>query len=216
MSIETARAIVAIPREKSSWDYILERHDRPDGPDCFIWSDDEEFAERWNEIAGKAAGSEDVRVESTEDVGDAFALFFTYKGTKVQVPLSFSRDDGLITIHTLSQLVKTDSDIRFFVDSYHSSDLAFLALSPRDWNSLEAEFGVDAVAYRFLAIPRNFDDFVRQAFADENNRTYPDEETVSSVRPGWKERLFSFVRKHWLVVSFFAFFIGVLIFGHRQ
>lgn len=214
MSIEAARAIVATPREKSSWTYLLERQACPDEPNCFIWTDDEEFAERWNKIAGKAAGSADVGTEAKEGVGDkTFALFFTYKGEKVQVPLSFSRDDGLITIHTLSQLVKADSGIRFVVDSYHSSDLAFLALSPRDWESLESEFGADAVAYRFLAIPQDFDDFFRQAFSDENNRTYLIEEIVSSVKPGWKERLFSFVRKHWLVVLFFAVFVIVLMFG---
>jgi hypothetical protein len=144
-SLDVARAIVAIPQNRSSWnDHIVEGDYRN-----FIWTGDGDQVERWNELAGAGAGLEDAvqRVENGEDV------FITYKGRTLQAPVVQDREDDTIQVHTLNLLVKADSEIRFCVDSYHSSDICFLPLPPKDWRALEQEFGAAAVAYRFMVLP---------------------------------------------------------------
>jgi len=163
-----ARSILALSEEEDSWDFIKEEHDP------FIWTDDDDTPERWNEITAK---SKLPRVGHRIDSSDKDEReFLTYKGKTVEVPLTHSRDDRLIILHTLARLVREDSDIRFCMDSYHSSNLAFLALPPADWKALEKEFGAKAVAFRFLAFPKDLKKFHEKAFSDENNRRYGDEE----------------------------------------
>jgi hypothetical protein len=62
--------------------------------------------------------------------------------------------------------VKHDSDIRFCVDSWHSSDRAFIALPPVDWQALEKEFGKEEIAYRFLELPKDLQHFLDQAYTE--------------------------------------------------
>ena len=88
------------------------------------------------------------------------------------MPLTHSRDDQLVIVHTLGRLVRRDSDIRFCLDSHHSSDLAFLALAPAHWKALEKDFGADTVAYRFLSLPEKLKEFETKAFSKKNNRKY--------------------------------------------
>lgn len=161
--LSAARSILALGQEEDSWDFIKDRYK------CFIWTDDDSV-QQWNEIAKRS------KLSSVQQRIDAAAKgereFLTYKGKTVEAPLTHSRDDRLIIIHTLGRLVRNDSDIRFCVDSFHSSNLAFLALSPGDWKALEKEFGKKAIAYRFLPLGEDIDMFVDQAFSDENNRHY--------------------------------------------
>lgn len=114
-------------------------------------------------------------------------MFLTYRQTTVEVPLTHSRDDQLVIVHTLARLVRRDSDIRFCLDSHHSSDLAFLALPPGDWKALEKEFGTDTVAYRFLSLPEKLKEFEKKAFSKKNKRQYKPLEYGPSAahrRPG--------------------------------
>jgi hypothetical protein len=168
MSLSAARSILAVPEDESSWDCI--RGER----DSFIWTDDDEPIRTWNEIAAKSRlPATGHRIDSSaEDERE----FLTYKGRTVEVPLTHSRDDGLIVLHTLARLVRQHSDIRFCVDSGHSSNLAFLALAPAAWKALEKEFGRKAVAYRFLPFPEDLGEFLDQAFSEENNREYREPE----------------------------------------
>ena len=161
--LSAARSILAIPRDESSWDFIKEEHD------SFIWTDDD-TVEQWNKIAKKMKLP---RVEDrVETSGKDERELLTYKGETVEVPLTHSRDDRLVIIHTLGRRVTADSDIRFCLDSFHSSNLAFLALPPADWKALEKQFGRKAVAYRFLAFPKDLEEFFDQAFSNKNNREY--------------------------------------------
>jgi hypothetical protein len=177
--LSAARSILAIPKDDSSWDFIRDKHD------IFIWTDDD-TVQQWNEIARKnKAPQVDQRIDSS---AKEEREFLTYKGRTVDVALTHSRDDREIIIHTLGRLVMADSDIRFCLDSHHSSDLAFLALPPADWKALEKEFGRKAVAYRFLAFPESLEEFLEQAFCEENNREYAEDRRVREFQLAAEQR----------------------------
>jgi len=172
--LSAARAMLAIPEDQSSWDCICE------DTKSFLWTDDDTI-EPWNEIA-VAGGLPQVEQRVDGESAESERMFLTYKGNKVEVPLTHSRDDRLGILHTLGWLVRNDSEIRFCLDSYHSSDLAFLALPPQDWKALEREFGAKAVAFRFLAFPKDLEKFFEEAFSEENNRGYgPNAATEKAV-----------------------------------
>lgn len=161
--LSAARSILALGKEEDSWDFIKDQHN------CFIWTD-EDTVQQWNEIAKK---SELPQVEQRIDAAAKDEReFLTYKKKTVEAALTHSRDDRLIIIHTLGRLVRNDSDIRFCLDSFHSSNLAFLALPPAGWKTLEKEFGKEAIAYRFLSLAEDLDAFIGQAFSEKNNRHY--------------------------------------------
>jgi hypothetical protein len=163
MQLRAARAMLAIGQDQDSWDVIL------DDMDSFIWDENGDEVDTWNAMVGKRAGHEDVAVRQDDGIE---AVSFSYMGKTVQVPYIGDREDGQIAIHTLAQLVRSDSEIRYCIESTHSSDKAFLALPPAQWKALEDEFGRDAVAYRFLTIAPDLDTFFVQANADENVRNY--------------------------------------------
>ncbi len=142
--IDIARTILAIPENRSSWEDVimLEAYS-----ERFIWDAYGDEVERWNALAGARLQHVKREVVNGEDV------FLSYKGRTLQEPLVGGREDNIIAIHTLNRLVNADSDIRYCVDSTGNSDAAFLALSPGDWRALEEEFGVQAVAYRFMPVP---------------------------------------------------------------
>jgi hypothetical protein len=162
--LSAARDIVGLSREKDSWDFI---RDAKHG--TFIWTDDD-TVRQWNEIAARTQLPQvDDRVETS---GKDEREFLTYKGRTVEVPLTHSRDDREVIIHTLGRLVMADSDIRFCLDSYHSSDLAFLCAST---GRLEgARTGVRRERHRppFSCLSGELEEFLAQAFSEENNREY--------------------------------------------
>jgi hypothetical protein len=167
MQLETARAMLAVGQDASSWDTMLE------ATESFLWTD-ADVVESWNGMAAQR-GLPAVQVATKGDSADEARCFLTYGGKTVEAPSEHSVDVRLVDIHTLARLVKNDLEIRFCVDSFHSSDLAFLALPPGDWRALEKEFGVKGVAFRFLPLARSLDKFEEQAFSDENNRYYGEE-----------------------------------------
>jgi hypothetical protein len=149
----TARAILSIPQGASSWDrYILQDQHN----DEFLWTGDGEAVDRWNQLfAGKnGSGSVNFTVEGKKE-----NFYLAYGGRKIQAPVKHDRDDDMVVIVTMNNLVKSVAEIRFCVDSYHSSDLAFLAMPPGEWAALEAEFGTEAVAYRFMPLPESMAKF---------------------------------------------------------
>lgn len=147
--LSVAQAILGVPADESSWDTILEEPKR-----FFIWTDDD-VVEQWDQQA-VAAGISPAEVH----------------GESIEEPENDSVDVRLIPIHTLGLLVKDSLEIRFCVDSHISSDLAFLALPPADWKTLEKEFGTKEVAYRFLRLAKRLDAFEEQAYSDKNCRSY--------------------------------------------
>jgi len=146
-SWRTARAMLALSPRQDSWAHYMvkEAHERE-----FLWTGDGEAVERWNELF---AGKHDVGTVNATVEGSKENFFLAYDGSKLQAPVRHDRDDELVVVLTLNRLVKGVTEIRFCVDSYHSSDLAFLALPPAEWAALEAESGAPAVAYRFMRLP---------------------------------------------------------------
>lgn len=171
MILDVARQFLSIPTEVDTWDFMYEN------PVNFIWS--ENFHPNdWNNYVGNTPENK-VDLTRVENVG----VYFTYQNLSSKVNLVGDRDDDLRAVHCLSQLVKYDSEIRFCVDSYHFvRDKAFFALPPKDWSLLELEFGIHAVAYRFLKISSNLEQFFDEAFSDENNRSYSSGRRVDGKR----------------------------------
>ena len=146
-SWRTARAMLALPPQKDSWDhYVLKDEHEAE----FIWIGDGEAVERWNELF---AGKHDIETVHATVEGKKEHFFLAYDGSKLEAPVKHDRDDEMVVVLTLNRLVKSVTEIRFCVDSYHSSDLAFLALPPMEWSALEAEFGASSVGYRFMPLP---------------------------------------------------------------
>ena len=139
--------MLALPQHQDSWSHYIqkEQHERK-----FLWTGDGEAVERWNELF---AGKHDIGTVHATVEGKKEHFFLEYGGSKLQAPVKHDRDDELVVLVTLNRLVKEVTEIRFCIDSYHSSDLAFLALPPGEWAALEAEFGAPAVAYRFMPLP---------------------------------------------------------------
>jgi len=172
MSRAIARAILDRPKTCGTFDLVEQHHD------AFIWDDLGDELERWNALVGSTAGREDVQARY-EDNGQPY---FTYKGVTVKVPIQFERGDNTISVHALSQLVKADSDIRFYVETWGNSEFAYLPLPPADWAQLEAQYGKEAVAYRFLPLPPSLDDFWKEWATDKFMHDFADDPEDPSFR----------------------------------
>lgn len=146
-SYAAARAILAIPKDKSSWTRYIQRDEHADE---FLWTGNGEAVDRWNALF---AGKQGMQPVSFSVEGKNKDFFLAYRGRRLQAPVKHDRDDDTVVMLTLNRLVKGIAEIRFCVDSYHASDLAFLAMPPAEWAALEAEFGAPAVGYRFMALP---------------------------------------------------------------
>lgn len=153
MSSRVAETICACSSSTAAWDHIRQHRSE------FLWTDDEGLVATWNRLA--VNHSADATVQETSE-GNGLA--YRHRGRLVRVPLRFNPDDQLLAIHTLAQLVKPDFDIRFCMDSGHSSDKAFLPLAADGWKSLESQVGPERVAQRFLGIHTSFDQFLTEAF----------------------------------------------------
>lgn len=158
MHLDVAREMLQMPRAESSWDCMTQNVEH------FIWTDDDPITS-WNDDVAVGAGLSSVECRVQPVPGGHERVLLTYKAQSVEVPLTFSPDDSLVLAHTLAWLVKKDSDIRFCLDSWHSSDRALMALSPVEWHALEQEFGREEVAYRFLELPKSLQHFVDQAYS---------------------------------------------------
>jgi hypothetical protein len=156
-SWRTARAMAALPRQKDAWEHFMLKEGHGDK---FLRTGDGEAVERWNELF---AGKQDVGTVIATVEGSREQLFLAYGSSKLQAPVRHDRDDETVVVLTLNRLVKDVTEIRFCVDSAHAGDLAFLAMPPREWAALEAEFGVTAVARRFMQLPETMAKFEMHA-----------------------------------------------------
>ncbi len=142
-----ARMMLALPRQQDSWAQVMQK-DEHEG--AFLWTGDGEAVERWNELF---AGKHDIETVHATVEGKKEHFFLAYDGSKLEAPVKHDRDDETVVVLTLNRLVGSVTEVRFCVDSWHASDLAFLAMPPREWAALEAEFGAPAVSYRFMPLP---------------------------------------------------------------
>ncbi|TLN00055.1 hypothetical protein FDZ73_20480 [bacterium] len=179
MQIDTVRKMLCIPREQDSWEFI--RDNRSD----FLWDENGEALSRWNETSAKIYCLGEVSTVW----GDDDSLLLKQNQKFVPVPLEKDSLDDFRMIHSLATLVGAESEIRYCTDSWHSSCRAFVALPPKDWEHLEAEFGRDLVTYRFLPISAGLKDFLEEAFSDElQQRSYNQQSIDPSPTKGpwWK------------------------------
>jgi hypothetical protein len=146
-SYRTARAMLSLSRQQDSWAHYMQ-DDAHEGE--FLWTGDGEAVERWNELY---AGKQDIGTVTATVEGKKEHFFLAYGASKLQAPVQHDRDDEMVVVLTLNRLVKNVTEVRFCVDSFHSSDFACLALPPAEWAALEAEFGGPAVGYRFMPLP---------------------------------------------------------------
>lgn len=73
-------------------------------------------------------------------------------------------------------------ELRCCVDSIGLT-LAFLALPPAGWLQLEEEFGKEAVAFRFMALPGDIDAFLKSSAAARPVRVYDDGPVIPPAPP---------------------------------
>lgn len=170
--LNVGQRIMRIPAKRSSWDdYILLSEHHGD----FIWTGDGEMVEQWNRQYGIGAGLGDIEWDVLGKRGEQFV--FSYKGRSLQFTDLESRDNDIMQVLTINQLLQPDSEIRACVDSFHHSHWAWFALPPTVWRALEQEFGMDAVAYRFMKLPPDLAAFYTGYTAnstDADNRNYDD------------------------------------------
>ena len=159
MYYDLAASIVRLPQNKSAMD-LLTQHE-------FVWAEYGEELAQWATIAGNTPGLEPVSASMSGG-----KTRYTYKGKTVGVPLEESRNDNLISVYTLSQLVRDDAELRMCTDTAGNSEQAFLVLPPAQWKRLEDECGTAAVRFRFFALPPSLKAFFEQAFAAENMHVF--------------------------------------------
>jgi hypothetical protein len=155
MTLLDAESICASQGAQEAWDYISAH------PQSFIWSDDEEPVSTWNALFAENLGRAAVRPLPDRDG----AVQFSFRDRTVDVQSKSNREDRFRDLHGLARAVRPESDLRLCRDSTHSSDVAFLAMTPLEWIGLETKFGPDRVNARFLPMDAPFDDFMRAAFS---------------------------------------------------
>jgi hypothetical protein len=121
--------------------------------------------------------------EAQINAGATWKSAFTYKGRTQQVPVQYKHYDNAIAIHTLAQLVRDDTELRFCIDSGFNNVVAFLALPPSAWQALEADYGNDTVAFRFTALPADLESFIDNVLFKIEHRDYPDDAPLHEPDP---------------------------------
>jgi hypothetical protein len=189
-----------------------------------IWAEHGDEVDQWNAVAATQGWGE-ITVRYEEHPGQMEAVFYTYRGYERQCPIEGDREDNLRSVLMIAELVRADA--KLFACNAHcgNGEQGFLALSPAQWRSLEAEFGNEAMAFCFTRANGTFDEFSDKYYSNENMDRYsePDKAPVTDTlgeaqAPAaasltGKERAANLARKHWLLIGFFAFMLALLIFG---
>ena len=91
----------------------------------------------------------------------------TCHGMTLDVPYIGSRDDSLIAVLTINELIGSEFDIRLSYESLGNSDHSFLPLPHSVWLELEAKFGNELVHKKFISLPKTWleleQEFTRRA-----------------------------------------------------
>lgn len=174
MQLESVKHLLSIPSGNDSWRYVC------DNKGSFIWDDLEQCVQQWNQIAAIPFGLDPVITNADEDGN----LFLERKDRIEKIPLLWNPTDDLLTLHALAQLVKTDSEFRYCVDSWHGSQHAFAALPPAIWADLESALGANSVTSRFVPVPEECAGFIREMIA--KRPYYQPDATDRSCKPWWK------------------------------
>ncbi len=152
VTIDIARKILRNNKSESAIGLISENHD------CFIWDEDGDELEQWSRIA-EQRGLPAVTSEFLN--GDS--VYYSYKGNSLFVPLLSKPRDSTIGVHVLGSLVYSDLELRVVVDTIGNSEFAFLPLTPKEWDELGSEFGVDTIELRFVSLGDSVEDMLDRA-----------------------------------------------------
>ena len=176
--LAAARAVLALSNEQDGWDALSVDEE------LLIWDEHGEQVATWNAMFGEAAGHGEL-LDEWRDTENGQQQCLRYRGRKRIVPRKFSREDDAILIHTIDQLVGEDTPLRFCTDTSGSSTVAFLALRAADWVALEREFGHERVAYRFLPLASDVDQFIEDVLCTDYPRAKraPDDDVTPMADP---------------------------------
>lgn len=156
-----AENILSLNKTEDSWKVVLANQL------AFLFSGSDELVYSWEYIA-QHYGLPTIKEEY---IGGK--SFLRLKDKLISIHYANDRSDGIREVLALSRLVSDQYEIRYCIDSWHSSDLAYLMLRHSDWQELEAIYSSEKIGYRFLSLPLSYNEFERAAFTEENFRSYP-------------------------------------------
>ncbi len=155
-----AEKVLDLDKSADSWGIIL------DYPRAFLFSGSDEPKFTWNWTGEKYNFPKVNEEHSNKEV------YLKFMEKTVRVNYVYDRSDGVRGMLALSELVGDLYEIRYCVDSWHSSDLAYIALPIKDWKELETKFDSTGLSYRFMPLPTIYEEFESNAFTEENSRNY--------------------------------------------
>ncbi len=216
MHLAAARTILTLAKKRRALD----------GSDYaefdLIWAEEGDEVEQWNAVAD-TQGWGDITVRVEEHGDRPWPHFYTYKGQEYQCPNEGDCDDNLLSVLTIAKIVSADAFLYACNDHCGNSEQGFLALSPAQWQSLEAEFGGDTMAYCFTRATGTLEEFSDAYFSEKNRDRHSDDEAPnvpiliesgqSAASPPANGQVPGFLRKHWLPIAFVGFLLAVLAFG---
>ena len=152
------REILDLPKHSDSWDLIQENYS------SFISDDDVRYS--WENFS-QSSGFPELDIEQ-ENLKASWHL----SGNKVDLKLLGNREDCFREIICLATLLSPDFELKYCMDTWHSSERAYVILSAEDWLDLDKYYGHEHVCYRFMSMPDSAEAFIEIAFSEENQREY--------------------------------------------
>jgi|GEM_PF-3257021 len=96
-----------------------------------------------------------------------------YKNKEISFSLNENREDGILFIFHVAALVFDDFKIFYCKDSWHSDDLAFLAVPNDLWSEINTDQNAKLIGHRLVSLNfSSFEIFMDQAFNASNRNEY--------------------------------------------
>ncbi len=154
----TVREILELPKDSDSWDLMQENYTE------FLSDDDVTYS--W-EVFSENHAFPALCIEQ-ENLSASWELL----GKVEKLQLSGDREDCFREIVCLSKLVIPKFELKYCMDTWHSSERHYVLLSTEQWAELNQLYGNEHVSYRFMSIPESAEQFIETAFTEENQREY--------------------------------------------
>jgi hypothetical protein len=154
----TVREILELPKDSDSWDLMQEGYTE------FISDDDVTYS--W-EIFSEGHAFPALVIEQ-KNLTASWELL----GKIENLELLGDRDDCFREIVCLSKLLKPKFELKYCMDTWHSSERYYILLSTEQWVELNQLYGYEQVSYRFMSISESAEQFIEEAFTEENQRKY--------------------------------------------
>ncbi|WP_115718959.1 hypothetical protein [Gallaecimonas mangrovi] len=153
-----AASMVALTADKDSWDIILKQ------PAAFLSSGDA-IDVAWDMVA-RQFSLPPLSLVATDNGG----LEILFDDVRQPIENFAEEVDPLRAFLDLNRAIEPAYELRYCIDSWHSSDKTFLVMSRNDWQQLEREFGEQKVAYRFHRLGQDVEQFTTAAKDAYQNR----------------------------------------------